>query len=525
MCLVCVMSLFILVFAGYIKAIAPSRARSAFSNPARLAEKELKLTYPRADVVSRTRAEARSVEESTSANVFRMAGIYGGEPYHVPATWNRLHVPWFQPSFVRMLTPRESKYRYLYSPIRTAASDGIGHSMGVVNYEFNLALRFNLTYSHRVGTYSSLTDENKLAVEDFFGWGNDEILRTEIQSEGCLPEKGSWSSNDSKACRVCHRPFLNGRMGIKHVVNIPEAMEYNCHCAEERCVVITGNYVVQHSESHTIFQTPRTSCEAPPTDGNYLKTKNLFFHKYWNRHGRLPWRTDVAKSRLRPIRLVDSELNVAVHIRRGDFLDPKTKGGRVVTRDEVFANVVVNALAIVGEANGTLANMPVAVHIYSEGKLTSDRVTSIHAVKSQDKHYYDCNGVQRDSVWWTELITRTWQKVSNERFGGRPFGRRLRVLLHISDDTLLSLHEMVSADIFVGSVSGLSNSLVWSLSRGIVLIPPYGAIRSERGKKGDICCSIPFHNDNGSFPHGLFRKYWAVFAKANEEAARHASTL
>lgn len=455
-------------------------------------------------------------EDKHEPVILNTSNFRGGLSYQLPSESNRMHSPWFRPPDVRLLTPEESNYRYLYAPTRMATSDGIGHSMGVVNYAFNFALRFNLTYTHRVGFYSSLTAYDRLAVENFFGWGDGEVSRIQVQTEGCRPENGTWPPKKQiYQCHICKEPLAGGAMQIKHFVNIPVHMEFNCHCSEERCLVLTAEYLRKHSDSHTIFQTPRESCSGPATDGDFLKTKNLFFHKYWNRHGQLLW-GDKTVETTRPIRYKESELNVAIHVRRGDFLDAATRSMREITEDAVFAKILVDALSIVHEIGGVFANMPVAVHIYSEGKLSSGRVSSVHAINLQDRNYYDSNGIVRDTSWWQQLINNTLTNVTHSL-------PKIRVVFHISEETLLCLHEMVSADIFIGSKSGMSTALVWSLSRGIVLIPPSGPLNSERGKKGNICCSIPFKNRDGSFPHQLFRKYWEVFVAANALSASRAS--
>lgn len=211
-----------------------------------------------------------------------------------------------------------------------------------------------------------------------------------------------------------------------------------------------------------------------------------------------------------------SELNVAVHVRRGDFLDPATQEKRDITPDSTFAKVIVDALAIVDAVGGTFAEMPVTIHIYSEGKVKGSTL-SIHDVHTQDSKYYDSAGQPRDAEWWRDLILET--SPHPKLAAAHNLKKRLRVVLHISEDTLLSLHEMVSSDIFVGSKSGLSNALVWSLSRGIALIPHAGTIDSEMGRKGYVCCSVAFDNGTGSFIRALFKRYWKAYVMANEDSA------
>lgn len=480
--------------------------------------------YPSTNHLSVSVSDPDKEESSSSMkpSTIQVAGINGGDVYRIPATWNRLHVPWFRPESTKLLTPEESNHRYLYSASRIGTSDGIGHSMGVVNRDFNFAISLNLTYTHRVGTYSSLTTDDRFAVEEFFGWGVGEIPRTDIQREGCIPQKDDWPGLEQiSVCHICESPRPDGALKIKHLVDIPADLRSNCLNAQDPCQSMKSKFLSAHQESHTVFQASRQTCSPPATDGNFLVSKSLFFHKYWNKHGQRPWKPQNAQpaNTTRPIRYKQEELNIAVHIRRGDFLDPETQAKRGITKDGTFAQVLVNALSVVQNVGGPFSKMPIVVHIYSEGKLTENQVTSIHLIDTQDKMYYDSNGTARDEHWWANLIAQTVPSLERSRF--MSLRERLKVVLHISEDTLLCLHEMVSADIFIGSKSGLSNALVWSLSRGVVLIPHASTINVERGKKGEICCSVPFSNKNGLFDSRLFKLYWTTYVQANDASVLH----
>lgn len=453
--------------------------------------------------------------------------LKGGQAYRIPPSWNRFHTPWFHPPRVHLLTPSQSNHRYLYSSNRIATSDGIGHSMGVINYDFNLALRLNLTYTHRVGEYSSLTVADKSAVERFFAWGDHEVPRTKLQKDGCAPQSGQWP-NDTAAdiyrCHVCERPLINGTLGIKHLVDIPPDLVSACRFRGSACDKSITQFVHKYNKPRTIFQTPKQTCSPPVTDSNFLLTKSLFYHKYWTRHGHLPW-TGHSRSlhSPRPIRLMQHHLNVAMHVRRGDFLEPQIQAKRGITRDATFAKVFVSALSIVDQVGGPFVKMPITLHIYSEGKLKAKQVKSVHSIRMQDQTYYDSHGHPRDADWWKQLILKT---PPNPRLTyPTRLHERLTVILHISEDTLRCLHEMISADIFIGSKSGLSNALVWSISRGISLIPNAGTIDNEIGRKGYVCCSVPFNNNTGAFLRVLFKQYWRAYVQANENSASRAIAL
>lgn len=470
-----------------------------------------------------TTGTATDVDSDNRQSGYTLPGVNGGLVFNVPASWNRLHAPWFQPDAVKLLTPKESNHRYLYAATRISTSDGIGHSMGVVNRDFNFAISLKLTYTHRVGTYSSLTFEDKNAVEAFFGWGSGEVPRTKIQQEGCVPQGGSWPEpNHTTECHICEHPRASGALGIQNLVEIPADMRSNCLHPDDPCQKYRKRFLNDHQESHTIFQASRKACSPPATDNNFLVSKSLFFHKYWDQHGLRPWHPQnlATQAGERPIRYKPEELNVAIHIRRGDFLIPETQAKRGITKDEVFAKVLINALSVVQKEGGVFSEMPIVVHIYSEGRLQKGSVLSIHMIELQDNLYYDSSGTPRNAIWWKGLILKTLSRSNAIEL--ESLKERLTVLFHISEDTLLCLHEMVSADIFIGSKSGLSNALVWSVSRGVVLIPYAPTINIEKGKKGNVCCSIPFTNEDGIFDTKQFSMYWNAYSQANSESASKA---
>ncbi|CAN8065195.1 unnamed protein product [Agarophyton chilense] len=449
--------------------------------------------------------------------------ITGGTVFRIPKNWNRLHSPWFKKNAAELKNPKQSQHRYLYGPSRLMSSDGIGHSMCAVNLEYNLALQMNLTYTHRVGFYSSLSRNDRMAVEEFFGWGVGEVPRTKIQTDGCSPVGGKWPDASNKFdCHLCEQPLENGTLNIGRIVEVPSIfLNSNCPTyswCRERLV----KFLEKNSLSNTIFQLPESTCGPQRTDANFLSTRNLFYTKYWNKHGILPWKrnNDVFKGYQRywklDLPLNPRELNIAVHVRRGDFLRAST--GRRITKDKVFARIITRVLTVIEDVGGSLADMPIAIHIYSEGQLKTKNAISTHMVELQDKRYCDQNGELRDEGWWKSLILTT---LRDDKYSSGDWEGRFRVRLHVSEDTLLSLHNMIAADVFIGSDSGMSTHLVWSISRGVNLIPHSSSVDNEIGKKGFICCSIPFKNEDGYFSLSTFRWYWEAYAYANEDSARH----
>lgn len=458
-----------------------------------------------------------SVTPTSTSSILTLPGVSGITMYKLPPRLNRFHVPWFRPPSVRLPTPQQSNYRFLYSPTRRGSSDGIGHSMGAVNYEFNIALRFNLTYTHRLAFYSSLTRNDRYAVERFFGWGEEEIPRTFIQTDGCHPRNGSWPSAESLYdCHVCDAPLTNGSLHIKHLVTVPVDLGASCRTLPD-CDERTAAFLAKHPHSHTVFQLSESICSPPATDPVLVRTKNLFFHKYWRRHGQLPWASLTRPVELRPVRYQTHELNIALHVRRGDFLTPEGRERRKITDDYTFAKMLQDVISTVHMSGGPFASAPIAIHVYSEGRLTKERVLSTHDMTAQDKFYYNSAGERKNERWWQQLVFGS--RIAQSLPGVVEAKKRTRFLLHISEDTLQSAHEMVSADVFIGSLSGMSIYLIWSMSRGITIVPHSGSTGLERRSQGGpVCCSVPFDNSNGNFSTPLFQLYWRAYITANEHS-------
>lgn len=447
-----------------------------------------------------------------------LSEVNGGTIYRVPKSYNRFHTPWIERPTVKLPNPRESNFRYLYSPVRRGSSDGIGHSMGVINLNLNLAVRFNLTYTHRVADYSSLTKNDKSAVENFFGWGDGEIPRALIQKEGCIPVNQTWpSKNNLYDCFQCGAPRYKGALGIKHLVDIPLNLSSLCPL-QATCMEDTSEFLLRHPHPNTVFQVPQPTCAAPLTDGSLVLTKNFFYYKYWNRHGNLVWSSETGQKSSVQVRFSQSELNIAMHIRRGDFLNPETRRTDDLIHDDTFIVVLQNVILGIRQVGALFSELPIVVHIYSEGKLVKDRVPSTHDMDVQDKLYYDSNGLPRNATWWEHLVFNKGHLKG--RKAAAMVKRRLRFVLHISENTLLSAHEMIAADVFIGSKSAMSLHLVWSIARGIVVIPRSGMFGTELTRFGLLCCTVPFSQENGNFSLSLFRRYWDAYARANEDTVQ-----
>lgn len=201
-------------------------------------------------------------------------------------------------------------------------------------------------------------------------------------------------------------------------------------------------------------------------------------------------------------------LNVAVHIRRGDFFS-QTK--RRMLSDQVYASTVADVLDIIGSSGGLFSKTVPIVHIYSEGKLL-ESAYSLHDVEGMDNVYYDENKKPRSAKQWEDLVKKA--EKSDERLENK-FRKRVKVKLHISEDTLGNMHEMVAADIFIGSDSSMSLGPVYMLSRGVRLLATHPLRTADRLYAG-------FDPETGHIVNAeMFHKSWALYEAANGQSLLH----
>lgn len=473
-----------------------------------------------------------------------------GTVYKIPASWPRFHTPWFVPHLTfRLKGLAEARYRVLYSPFRHSMSDGIGHSMAVLNYEIRAAHGLGLACSHRVSNYSSLSVGNARAVEDFFGWGvNVAAHRTELQHHACKSERGDgskWSSDSWDGrfqCNNCASIRQGNKFGIRSLQEVPTHLSYECVNGTRTHKVCNSEreaYIAKNNEDHTLFQLPTDVCAKPVSDSQFGDTKTYYWHKYWDRHA-FPNKhrkadTPAGQRATRQLTLSEQELIIAVHVRRGDFLVPEVRVKRVVLPDETYAALICRALQVVHDEGGVFSTLRIHVHIFSEGQLVDKGAISTHTVEGQNSLYYDFNNNSRDDVWWTKLIETTARKQlaqsaaplkwKNEKVM-KALMSRLSVSLRIAEPTLASMHEMVSSDIFIGSRSGLSINAVWALARGVSLMPKGAPIDSEGllpgGARERICCTVGYHPSSLALNAAKLREYWHAYAEANRDSVERA---
>lgn len=510
--------------------VSPKRGRKqTLSQPRKL------VALKRSAVKSEVRKDIPKTHiERTSVGSFkdvRRVGIWNVAI--LPAEANRFDVPWLLWDRVDTASFARSGYRILFSTLKTRLSDGIGHGMTVLNAELSTALSLGLSYTHRVGIYGSLSRELPEAVENIFGWGVGEVPRRFIEREVCSIEYASRrnpSAVGENRCPLCKAIRNDSVLPIHGIVEIPASFSYGCVSCHSRQTSVQS-FLKQHGRNFTLFQMSPEKCDQSPKSPDFKLSYRYFYWKYWDVHadssiGSLPpvekkeqgkhWALPFQKRQ--PLRLRQDELNIAVHARRGDFLFEKQR--RMISA-RAFRNVIKEVVAAVHEVGGVFAKMGITVTVYSEGR-RNDIVGHLHDAKLMDHDFVDTDGQVRDARWFHRLLVPSenpvgGNKTHSARESSAQFTGGVRVEFRISTDFAEAVHEMGSADVFVGSASDLSQYAVRVISRaGVQLLPEYiGAVEE--------CCLVKFHHRYGgvSRPKRLV-EYWRLYAMANERSAERA---
>lgn len=489
----------------------------------------------------------------------------------VPASVSRFNIPWRSPPFPKLPALDQSRGRMLYSGVREAASDGLGHGMATTNADLTTAMRLGITYTHRVAKYGSLVDNRfsrqvlssnrsqdaflpRIAglsresgrIEGFFGWGVGEIPREAIQDAACGYGELASSIHVCKLCteekrkqvKLERKPDTIRRLRVDHIVEIPMSMSYKApYRPTKESNRTLHDFLNEHNKPYTVFHMPHKVCAKSPTYSKFLpEARAFFYHKYWAAHGmysehdsrhrsraissfhryRDSWASTLRIPGVPPRgilpRLHEHELTIAIHARRGDFF----KVGRPMVPVATFSRVLRQVMAEIQEHNKTFARMPIAVHIYSEGNPKKGYKGDVgHDIKRLNSDFHDADGKVLDVVAVTEIFN---DKKQDDL--GIVFRNRLRVVLHVSQDTVESLHEMIAADLFLGSMSGMSLHLVGSLNRGAMQLLPTRIEHTDEWR-GHVKFD-PRTGHIGKKELKGMRRYWREYSDANEKSAKRA---
>lgn len=479
----------------------------------------------------------------------------------VPRHVSRFNFAWRRPIRMKLPTLEESRNRILYSPIRSISGAGLGHVMATMNADISTAARFNLTYSHRIAKYGLLARPYREffngpeinrpyhhvgAVEQLFGWGVGEIPRDHIQNSIC---PFSLIRPSDFECMICNSSDLLKRKSeirrdkntnnstpgylnpyADEVVEIPPRLSYfypNRPGSAQKEELT--HFVNSNQKPNTVFTMPSQYCDKSPAYTiTTLRQRSYFFHKYWDLHGNrssfqsknvyenesyveFKERITIGKtipsfgSRPTLSRLKEDRLNIAIHARRGDFFIVKRPMISVKAISSIVRQIVVE---VVNMEPGIFSQIPISVSIYSEGpKLNSSSTLPGHDVSKMRQEFLDSDGMLfNESDIYNILINE------NMDHYGSIFRQGLAVNLRVAENTILSIHEMVAADIFIGSESGLSTHIVGSLSRAAFLLMPTANV-------DDFGRVMTFNPNTGEIPDidiSIMRVLWKRFSRANQ---------
>lgn len=347
--------------------------------------------------------------------------------------------------------------RVLISHIPTEVGDGLGHRMCIVNYELLITMQLGVSYSHRVSSYGSLTVNDRLAVERFFGWGANETMRDTLLDQVCartvevndtceIPAK-------SRLCDSLRKP--GDGASYAHAVYVPDAIA-ECYLDREeketiapRCYALAQSFATQFPDPNTAFLLRPRRCFRDYLYTNFTNTVGWFRDKYWTAHA-----DDAPDAHLEA-----SKVHIALHVRRGDFFNYTN---RILIADSTYADMAARVVVALNEM--VHVSVPYVVHVYSEGvPRRHERLKDNHDVQSMERVYANELGQRKRSDHWERLLRSQRRLVA-----ARP---NIEVRMHIATHTLTALHQMIAADFFVGSISGLSTQVVRSLGRGVIMLP------------------------------------------------------
>lgn len=221
-----------------------------------------------------------------------------------------------------------------------------------------------MTYSHRVSRYGSFTLLDPEAVERFFGWAYEPnvLLRHRLFKTVC--SKLTWRLLDKN----CYEPLpfcekLKADNGlVDRMVTIPEHV---IMCMKEpdaktrNCPKLLRDFTNKHPQPRTLFLTPTTLCSWKMYWSSQKDTRSWHFERYWSQKRR---------SMFNP-----TEINIALHVRRGDFL---RLSHRTSISDHSYALLVRQIVASIEDAekiDKEERDLRFRVHVYSQGLVNPSR--------------------------------------------------------------------------------------------------------------------------------------------------------
>lgn len=417
------------------------------------------------------------------------------------------------------IPPEKSDYRFLVSTDSTYVGENVAERFLVLNFERMVADLLGLTYIDRHHSFGSLTAYDSYAVDNFFGWFSPDFFQRVCKSQRSIRIR----KQCSQKLVVCQRlndpnPFVD------RIVGVPKEIAL---CARSpgltSCRKSVRSFLRLNPANRTLFHMPLTLCSWKLAWPDQTTTRGWHFSRYW--------------SQPRSSRLDPRFVNIAVHVRRNSrgMLRVRNAGRLIETgfsiADRAYAAVIAQVIHAIRqeemnalkEVDGTASVRTVfRIKIYSEGMCRPNawhpllrflirRGAFGRDVNNYDTMYLSDDGIEQDEGYWEDLL--------NEAANGHEM-EDTRVDLHISEDWLEGMEQMIAADVFIGSVASTSVHMVGELSRGIAMLP----VRSPRvlyhnktiewNPEGGYTSWSPWHGEGDQFfDVSSFREVWHEYRK------------
>eukprot|EP00823_Brevimastigomonas_motovehiculus_P003181 TRINITY_DN1920_c2_g1_i1.p1 TRINITY_DN1920_c2_g1~~TRINITY_DN1920_c2_g1_i1.p1 ORF type:complete len:493 (-),score=96.60 TRINITY_DN1920_c2_g1_i1:70-1548(-) len=341
------------------------------------------------------------------------------------------------------LSPLDSHYRFLYRPW---SNTGLGHTIEIYNLALKLARHNNLTLVHtplQLGHRMSAT----LSPEEYFGFGVGQLLRNDL-NDMPAPVTSVSASTTTQETATHLSSSSSSSQNRRRITTLPfptSEMHFVSH--QNRAPSLFHEYVQTHPEENVLFEIPSPMLMADQ-DADFSSTGAWFRSQYENARLKNVRRD----SRIR-ILMDPTQINIAVHIRRGD--STRMMLPQHSLSDQYYVQIINTVLDSIrgwersnssndsAESNGDSDNAndsddrtvspPVRVHIFSDGN------RDLSSAHEHDASLHYVNELGEASNFTAQIRCHDC------------------VRWHFDADAITTFHHMVVSDVLVGGVSMFGN--------------------------------------------------------------------
>lgn len=416
----------------------------------------------------------------------------------VPPHANRFDTPWRYPHPLHLSTLPASRYRLLYSPPRYTSPHHLGRHFEAVLSDIAAAHRLSAAYAHHPAPFPHPFSRDSRAIDNLFAWAHGHIRSDFIARSVCLRNHST-----PRYCPPCHYVRLPNPLALSQAVPVPPMLT---HLWTTPHPIHTTNNAVRTflegpaGNSHTLLVTSASKSHCPlssPRGMVQTLAAGYVFSRYWKAHG------DISPSKYVPRRPTpfsqEREFVVAIHIRQA----LRFRRRHIRTSIRGYGIALSRVLGIVRAHGGPFALMSVAVHFFSDVSVNGTR-----------NLFQDIDGTLLTRHDLEELLLPD-PSLSSQGF---------RVVMRVASSIVSSVHEMVSADLFIGCPTRMSTMVVQTLSRAAVVLLPIRRCETERINGGrNTNNRAYFESETGELVYDVgVRGLWRLFAFYNGFSAKRA---